>query len=392
MGPSQGRHSAVAAVRVLARETGTDLAELCASPPSARPTRRRNSAIWPAAIFEPERHTAMHHRHLELGARMMAGRHLVAPGLSTARPEQRDQAIREEVLAVRNNVGLIDVSTLGGLDVRGPDAAEFLNRMYTFTYAKQPVGPLALCADDRPDRRHHRRRRRLPAPRRAFLRHRHHQRRRRRLSPDAAMERAVAAGRRHRQRHRRLCRGEHRRAELARGAAEGLPRRRSRRRRRSPIWACAWARSPASRRGCCASASSANSATRSTCPASQGEALWDALMAAGRHGRHPALRRRGPARAAAGEGPHHHRPGHRRADPSLRGRHGLGDRPRPSLISSAAARSRSRRARPLTRKLVGFTLDDPAAAGAGGMPPDGTRRRRSSAASPRRCARPRSAR
>src|SRR5690606_3059360 len=44
------------------------------------------------------------------------------------------------VLNVRRNVGLIDVSTLGGLDIRGPDAAEFLNRLYTFAYAKQPVG------------------------------------------------------------------------------------------------------------------------------------------------------------------------------------------------------------------------------------------------------------
>ena len=36
--------------------------------------------------------------------------------------------------------GVIDVSTLGGLDVRGPDAAEFMNRIYTFAYLKQPVG------------------------------------------------------------------------------------------------------------------------------------------------------------------------------------------------------------------------------------------------------------
>ena len=41
---------------------------------------------------------------------------------------------------MRNNVGLIDVSTLGGLDVRGPDAAELLNRMYTFAFAKQQIG------------------------------------------------------------------------------------------------------------------------------------------------------------------------------------------------------------------------------------------------------------
>jgi len=81
----------------------------------------------------------MHHRHRELGARMMVAGIWYRPAFY-GKAEQRDQAIREEVLAVHNNVGLIDVSTLGGLDVRGPDAAEFLNRLYTFTYAKQPVG------------------------------------------------------------------------------------------------------------------------------------------------------------------------------------------------------------------------------------------------------------
>jgi len=44
-------------------------------------------------------------------------------------PADREAAIRDEVINLRNNVGLIDVSTLGGLDVRGPDAAEFLNRI-----------------------------------------------------------------------------------------------------------------------------------------------------------------------------------------------------------------------------------------------------------------------
>ena len=35
---------------------------------------------------------------------------------------------------------MIDVSTLGGIDIRGSDAAEFLNRIYTFAYLKQPIG------------------------------------------------------------------------------------------------------------------------------------------------------------------------------------------------------------------------------------------------------------
>ncbi len=41
---------------------------------------------------------------------------------------------------VRNQVGMIDVSTLGGLEIRGPDSAEFINRLYTFGFTKLPVG------------------------------------------------------------------------------------------------------------------------------------------------------------------------------------------------------------------------------------------------------------
>jgi sarcosine oxidase subunit alpha len=41
---------------------------------------------------------------------------------------------------VRTGVGLSDVSTLGKIDVQGPDAAEFLNRVYVNGFAKLPVG------------------------------------------------------------------------------------------------------------------------------------------------------------------------------------------------------------------------------------------------------------
>ena len=41
------------------------------------------------------------------------------------------QAVNRECLAVRNGVGIFDASTLGKIEVVGPDAAEFLNRMYT---------------------------------------------------------------------------------------------------------------------------------------------------------------------------------------------------------------------------------------------------------------------
>jgi sarcosine oxidase subunit alpha len=53
--------------------------------------------------------------------------------------EKRLACINAEATAVRTNVGVIDVSTLGGIELRGPDAAEMMNRMYTFGFLKQPV-------------------------------------------------------------------------------------------------------------------------------------------------------------------------------------------------------------------------------------------------------------
>ena len=41
---------------------------------------------------------------------------------------------------VREHVGICDVTTLGKIDIKGPDAAEFLNRVYTNAWLKLPVG------------------------------------------------------------------------------------------------------------------------------------------------------------------------------------------------------------------------------------------------------------
>ncbi len=45
--------------------------------------------------------------------------------------EDMDAAVARECRAVRTGVGMFDASTLGKIEVVGPDAAEFLNRMYT---------------------------------------------------------------------------------------------------------------------------------------------------------------------------------------------------------------------------------------------------------------------
>ena len=51
-----------------------------------------------------------------------------------------ETAYVKEMELVRKGVGLADVSTLGKIDMQGPDAAEFLNRVYVNGFAKLPVG------------------------------------------------------------------------------------------------------------------------------------------------------------------------------------------------------------------------------------------------------------
>jgi sarcosine oxidase subunit alpha len=62
----------------------------------------------------------------------------------------REEAIAHEVAAVRERAGLFDVGTLGGLLVRGPDAALLLERMYTGRYATMKPGAVryALMLDE----------------------------------------------------------------------------------------------------------------------------------------------------------------------------------------------------------------------------------------------------
>ena len=50
------------------------------------------------------------------------------------------EASKREATNVRKNVGICDVTTLGKIDIKGPDVAELLNRVYTNAWLKLPVG------------------------------------------------------------------------------------------------------------------------------------------------------------------------------------------------------------------------------------------------------------
>jgi sarcosine oxidase subunit alpha len=138
MGPSQGRHSAVNTIRLAAQARGETEAQIGTT--TTRPPYSGESfGVLAGRSFEPMRRTPMHHRHLETGAQMMVAGAWVRPAYY-GQATEADLMIAKEVAAVRSKAGLIDVSTLGKIEIRGPDSAEFLNRLYFTSHLEQPVG------------------------------------------------------------------------------------------------------------------------------------------------------------------------------------------------------------------------------------------------------------
>jgi heterotetrameric sarcosine oxidase alpha subunit len=90
--------------------------------------------------FRPIRRSPLHDWHVSHGAAFIeAGPWLRAWYYGWAGDTVASAYIKE-MHAVRSAVGISDVSTLGKIDVQGPDAAEFLNRVYVNGFAKLPIG------------------------------------------------------------------------------------------------------------------------------------------------------------------------------------------------------------------------------------------------------------
>jgi sarcosine oxidase subunit alpha len=131
MGPCQGKLCHVPSIRLYARENETDEAAIGTT--TARPPWAPVSlGLLAGRPHEPAKRTSIHHRHKELGARMMwTG--------AWRRPHSYGDP-KAEAKAVHDSLGLIDVSTLGKVLVSGPDAATFLERIYPNRFADLKVG------------------------------------------------------------------------------------------------------------------------------------------------------------------------------------------------------------------------------------------------------------
>jgi aminomethyltransferase len=88
--------------------------------------------------------TPLFHSHVRAGAKLV-------PFGGWEMPVQYGDGVRAEHLAVRRAVGVFDVSHMGQVEVRGPDAEAFLQRMYSNDVSKMAIGGAQyalLCNDD----------------------------------------------------------------------------------------------------------------------------------------------------------------------------------------------------------------------------------------------------
>jgi sarcosine oxidase subunit alpha len=94
-------------------------------------------------LYEPVRKTPIHEWHLQQEAPFeIVGQWHRAHYYPRA-GEDLEAAVRRECLATRNGVGIMDASTLGKIDVSGPDAETFLERLYTHDIARMTPGRCA---------------------------------------------------------------------------------------------------------------------------------------------------------------------------------------------------------------------------------------------------------
>jgi sarcosine oxidase subunit alpha len=144
MAPDQGKNSNVAALAVLADATGRGIPETGTTtfrPPYSPVSIAAMGAGGRGAGFAPQRFLTSDQASRDRGAPMIeAGlwyrpSYFPKPGETTWL-----EACNREVQMVRQAVGVADVSTLGKIDIQGPDAGRFLDFVYTNTFSTLPIG------------------------------------------------------------------------------------------------------------------------------------------------------------------------------------------------------------------------------------------------------------
>ena len=136
----QGRMCQMAAIRLCSQITGESIARVgttVARPPAPPVTL----GALAGSKHHPVRRTPMHDQHQQLGAIWMDMGDWKRPRYydPTGNADQLT-CVEQEYRAVRERTGIIDVSTLGKLEVKGEDAGRLLDLVFTHKFSTLPIG------------------------------------------------------------------------------------------------------------------------------------------------------------------------------------------------------------------------------------------------------------
>ena len=154
MGTDQGKTANVNGLAILADALGKTVPEVGFTTYRAPYTPVTFGALAgrdTGPLMDPVRRTAMHEWHEEHGAVFEPVGQWHRPWWYPKPGEDKHAAVARECRAVRDAVGILDASTLGKIDIRGPDAAALLDMVYTNAFSTLKVGRVRyglMCGDD----------------------------------------------------------------------------------------------------------------------------------------------------------------------------------------------------------------------------------------------------
>jgi sarcosine oxidase, subunit alpha len=143
MATDQGKLSNINGLAVLSQSLNEDIPQVGTTtfrPPYTPVTFGTLAGEARGEIFQPLRRTPMHAAHEAAGAYFEPVGLWRRPYCFPRDREDHAAAVSREVLNTRNNLGLLDASTLGKIIVKGPDAGRFLDMLYTGVMSTLPVG------------------------------------------------------------------------------------------------------------------------------------------------------------------------------------------------------------------------------------------------------------
>jgi sarcosine oxidase subunit alpha len=143
MGTDQGKLSNITGLAILSEILDAPIPAVGTTtfrPPYTAVTLGALAGTETGAHFAPVRRTPMHAWHEQAGARFTDAGLWKRPRFYPSQGESDIDAVNREALAVRTSVGLVDVSTLGQIDIKGRDSAEFLDRVYINSWKNLAIG------------------------------------------------------------------------------------------------------------------------------------------------------------------------------------------------------------------------------------------------------------